>query len=172
MHTIPSEPQSNDSAMAMPSINRSRDQGELQDMYRRSLAASWAANPGELPADQCIEDIFNGGDGWKDSKHNSTPRVGLNLNAHFEDHDNQRRFHRRTPSGGSDKSSRSQSTVTTKRSALSKGHRHKHKDSVETMNISPLSEESLDRGRVGVRKVHEVAEFDQREDLIAWTIAH
>lgn len=41
-----------------------RDVYELQDMYRRALAASWACQPGELPADQCIEDIFAGGDGF------------------------------------------------------------------------------------------------------------
>lgn len=33
-------------------------------MYRRTLAASWAAQPGEPRADECIEDIFAGGDGW------------------------------------------------------------------------------------------------------------
>lgn len=45
-------------------IGKSRDVFELQDMYRRALAASWASQPGELPADQCIEDIFAGGDGF------------------------------------------------------------------------------------------------------------
>lgn len=53
-----------------PSSNlttKSRDASELQDMYRRALAASWACQPGELPADECIEDIFSGGDGWSDS---------------------------------------------------------------------------------------------------------
>ncbi|ROW10194.1 hypothetical protein VMCG_01879 [Cytospora schulzeri] len=43
---------------------KSRDVYELQDMYRRALAASWACQPGELPADECIEDIFSGGDGF------------------------------------------------------------------------------------------------------------
>lgn len=41
-----------------------RDVHELHDMYRRTLAASWACQPGELPADECIEDIFQGGDGF------------------------------------------------------------------------------------------------------------
>ncbi|KAJ9155308.1 N-terminal C2 in EEIG1 and EHBP1 proteins-domain-containing protein [Pleurostoma richardsiae] len=45
--------------------SKSRDASELQDMYRRALAASWTCQPGELPADECIEDIFAGGDGWK-----------------------------------------------------------------------------------------------------------
>ncbi|KAF2455836.1 N-terminal C2 in EEIG1 and EHBP1 proteins-domain-containing protein [Lineolata rhizophorae] len=51
----------------IPSLsNKSRELGELQDMYRRTLTASWAAQPGELKADECIEDIFAGGDGWGD----------------------------------------------------------------------------------------------------------
>ncbi|KAI0883974.1 N-terminal C2 in EEIG1 and EHBP1 proteins-domain-containing protein [Annulohypoxylon maeteangense] len=49
------------------SLSKSRDASELQDMYRRALAASWACQPGELPADECIEDIFSGGDGWSDT---------------------------------------------------------------------------------------------------------
>ncbi|KAI1378936.1 N-terminal C2 in EEIG1 and EHBP1 proteins-domain-containing protein [Hypoxylon crocopeplum] len=52
---------------ANSSLNKSRDASELQDMYRRALAASWACQPGELPADECIEDIFSGGDGWSDN---------------------------------------------------------------------------------------------------------
>lgn len=54
-HTNPSEP---------PTLAKSRDQAEIQDMYRKSLAASWSRHPGELPADECIENIFAGGDGW------------------------------------------------------------------------------------------------------------
>ncbi|KAH8662106.1 N-terminal C2 in EEIG1 and EHBP1 proteins-domain-containing protein [Xylariales sp. PMI_506] len=53
--------------LTFTSANKSRDVSELQDMYCRSLAASWSCQPGELPADECIEDIFSGGDGWKDS---------------------------------------------------------------------------------------------------------
>lgn len=47
------------------STSKSRETSEMQDMYRRALAASWSCQPGELPADECIEDIFAGGDGWK-----------------------------------------------------------------------------------------------------------
>lgn len=53
----------------MPSLSKkSRETGELQDMYRRSLAAFWSAQPGELKADECVEDIFAGGDGWGDKE--------------------------------------------------------------------------------------------------------
>lgn len=52
-------------AARVSSFNKSRDVHELQDMYRRALAASWASQPGELPVDECIEDIFTGGDGFQ-----------------------------------------------------------------------------------------------------------
>ncbi|RKF60667.1 Uncharacterized protein OnM2_048039 [Erysiphe neolycopersici] len=48
----------------VPTSMRSRDQGEMQDVYRQILAASWKSNDGQPPADKCINDIFNGGDGW------------------------------------------------------------------------------------------------------------
>lgn len=54
-------------AGAITSLSKSRDVSEVQDMYRRALAASWSCQPGELPADECIEDIFSGGDGWRRS---------------------------------------------------------------------------------------------------------
>ncbi|KAI9883673.1 MAG: hypothetical protein M1823_004555 [Watsoniomyces obsoletus] len=52
---------------------------ELQDMYRRTLAASFAAQAGELPADECIESIFSGGDGWRHD-----PETGLSMHNHTE----------------------------------------------------------------------------------------
>ncbi|KAK1656101.1 N-terminal C2 in EEIG1 and EHBP1 proteins-domain-containing protein [Colletotrichum phormii] len=54
-----------DDAGQLPTMAKSRDASEVQDMYRRALAASWSCQAGELPADQCIEDIFSGGDGWQ-----------------------------------------------------------------------------------------------------------
>ncbi|KAJ8106148.1 hypothetical protein ONZ43_g7160 [Nemania bipapillata] len=51
---------------ALQNMNKSRDTAEAQDMYRRALAASWDCHPGELHADECIEDIFAGGSGWRD----------------------------------------------------------------------------------------------------------
>lgn len=51
----------------MPSMSsKAQESGKTQDMYRQNLAATWAAQAGELPPDQCIEDIFAGGDGWAD----------------------------------------------------------------------------------------------------------
>ena len=54
---------------------KSTEARELQDMYRRTLAASFAAQAGELPADECIESIFAGGDGWRDKHQVNTMPV-------------------------------------------------------------------------------------------------
>lgn len=81
----------------MPSLStKSREHGELQDMYRRTLAASWAAAPGEPRADDCIEDIFAGGDGWggarphtsnTNSRATTPTQSRLNLGMHDSDDD-------------------------------------------------------------------------------------
>ncbi|KAI1127272.1 N-terminal C2 in EEIG1 and EHBP1 proteins-domain-containing protein [Nemania abortiva] len=59
---------------ALQNFNKSRDTAEAQDMYRRALAASWDCHPGELHADECIEDIFAGGTGWRDDTGNALGR--------------------------------------------------------------------------------------------------
>lgn len=87
-------PEAADDLGTIPSLSsKSRETGEMQDMYRRTLAASWAAQPGvsfhsvvlhggelltglqELRADKCIEDIFAGGDGW--GSHNRSSSGGV-----------------------------------------------------------------------------------------------
>jgi hypothetical protein len=57
-----------------PSLaNKSREIREMQDIYRRTLVASWSCQAGELPADECIESIFAGGNGWRDKDAVSKP---------------------------------------------------------------------------------------------------
>ncbi|ESA44277.1 hypothetical protein GE21DRAFT_2030 [Neurospora crassa] len=95
----------------LPSLShKSRDVFELQDCYRRVLAASWESQPGELTADQCIEDIFSGGDGFRtdmsSAANTPTPitrgRGGHSNNAHsFGDRDGELRAgHRKKHSFG------------------------------------------------------------------------
>jgi hypothetical protein len=55
-------------SLAIPNISKPRDAAEVHDLYRRTLAASWSRQPNELPADECIEDIFSGGNGWRTKK--------------------------------------------------------------------------------------------------------
>jgi len=50
----------------IPSItSKTRELSEAQDIYRRTLAATWACQAGELAPDKLIEDLFSGGDGGK-----------------------------------------------------------------------------------------------------------
>jgi hypothetical protein len=50
----------------IPSItSKTRELSEAQDIYRRTLAATWACQAGELAPDKLIEDLFCGGDGGK-----------------------------------------------------------------------------------------------------------
>jgi hypothetical protein len=176
----------------MPSISKSRDQGELQDMYRRALAASWAAQTDELSADQCIEDIFNGGNGWKDTYSPSTnpthlpstPRLNTytqhSSHEHTSDDDRQGRRHHRTPSGSSTKSG----NTIRKKSSLRTMKAHKHSQSQETMhNMGRLVDGQAgsesgsgsnlsERSNIshGMRRAKQVEEFDMREDLVAWKL--
>ena len=152
-----------------PQISKSRDYSELQDMYRRALAASWASQPGELPADQCVEEIFAGGDGWKpDSK--AAPRI-THDSANTSGEDLHR--HRRTHSGAS---SKSQSTVTGRGGGR---FGHKHSRSGDTIGHMPgiqhspneTSSDGSERGRSGgLKGAHEVDELEMRDDLVAWKL--
>ena len=89
----------------IPSItNKTRELGELQDVYRRNLAATWACMAGELPPDKLIEDLFAGGDGGR-MEPPQNPAGGFQLS-----HSNQ---HPRDDSAGSSTSdSESRRTVT------------------------------------------------------------
>lgn len=158
----------------MPTISKSRDHGELQDMYRRALAASWASTGTELPADQCVEDIFNGGDGWKDKRH---PRSHGIHHSHEDSLSDERPRlihhhhapHHRTPSGSSLKS---QSTITDKR-AMRTGQRAPNQRDVSGRSKPEPQQEtssgnSSEAGRGRSRQDHEVDEFEARDNLSAW----
>lgn len=50
----------------IPSItSKTRELSEAQDIYRRTLAATWACQAGELAPDKLIENLFAGGDGGR-----------------------------------------------------------------------------------------------------------
>ncbi|KAJ1335987.1 C2 domain-containing protein [Microdochium nivale] len=72
----------------------SHDASELVDMYRRALAASYSCMPGELPADECIEDIFMGGDGIGSALYPTTYNTGV-TGSPFEKSPNRGHSHRR-----------------------------------------------------------------------------
>jgi hypothetical protein len=165
-------------------------------MYRSALAASWGAQAGELPADQCVEDIFAGGNGWKTSGKNAQDKVpaprqhtipGQQQQSDEEDYEQileLRRHHHRTRSGSS---TRSMTTITGK--SFAEGHHgrgHKHSGSRDRASLGAhhrtnsrssldsqqhgSSSENSEKGRVGFKQAHEVDEFAVREDLMAWKL--
>ena len=78
----------------VPSLsNKSRDLSELQDAYRRVLAASWMSQPGELPADQCIEDIFAGGNGFRTADHPTAHGRQSHSHANLQRHHHHHHHH-------------------------------------------------------------------------------
>lgn len=149
--------------------------------------------PGELPADECIEDIFSGGNGWRTSDASSSPdsddddfansgtlrpsdirRLTQRHQHHHHHH------HRRTHSGSSDKSV---STVTGKAGSggsSSGGHRaaHRHqqhhhpeRSSSPSGSLASLAPtlDSDPGGRLGdVQRHREVQEEEMKGDMVAW----
>ncbi|KKK26227.1 hypothetical protein ARAM_005239 [Aspergillus rambellii] len=64
---VASEQAEADDLGQLPSINtQSREIADMQEMYRRTLAASWISRSDELPADKLIEELFAGSVGWAD----------------------------------------------------------------------------------------------------------
>ncbi|WPG98463.1 Hypothetical protein R9X50_00125400 [Acrodontium crateriforme] len=162
-------------ATPVPTLSvTNREIGEMQDMYRRTLAAFWASQPGELKADEAIEDLFSGGDGWGPE---GRPRTAQDLNAH------EMRPHSR---GGT-----SSGTATPLQgSAFGEGDRMQGPGSLDGHGPSKVGRETHVRGlsshlrhpnsrhgsRVPKGKVPravplgEIDEFDVREDMKSWSI--
>ena len=64
---VSSEQGEHDDLGRLPTINtQSREVTDMQDMYRRTLAASWISRADDLPADKLIEELFSGGISWAD----------------------------------------------------------------------------------------------------------
>ena len=163
----------------MPSIStKTREISRLQDMYRQTLAASWAAQVGELPADKCIEEIFAGGDGWggKGPKDNIAETNGSMRDLDGHDSDGDRKIVR----GHQRRSSpRYQPSL----------HTHPSHHRTNSRDDSQIKSQSAISGRASIEqqvqsssaqsvmpdytrtRSHEVDEFAAREDLRSWDIS-
>ena len=159
-----------DDAGSVPSLSsKARESGKLQDMYRRTLAASWAAQAGELPADKCIEDIFNGGDGWGGAEGATpaqSPRIGSGSTDDESDGDNRTpRRHKRNKSGAG-------SHAPLKPSLR---QRNSSKDATTgTVSGRGSIAQQVQSGHDPKKSTHrrnEVDEFTAREDLRSWEIS-
>ncbi|MCJ1284194.1 hypothetical protein MMC26_003525 [Xylographa opegraphella] len=164
----------------VPSMSsKTREIGELQDMYRRTLAASWTCQIGELPADECVEDIFAGGDGWSKngldpSGQTPHPAKGTEDSTGDAESSGETRIvhghYRRTSSGFVRHSNEKHSGHNRNESKTSKANR--------TANLLDRSP-NLNQGQSSVsgkkrtshRNPHEVDEFEAREELRSWEIS-
>ena len=164
----------------VPSMSsKTRELGELQDMYRRTLAASWTAQHGELPADQCIEDIFAGGDGWGKQKAGN-PSLGSGFMARGQimggaedgDSDTETRqipnsHHRRTFSSQSGTKQRGQTRHGAKglKALDSSGRGDSGGSGTQTQSSS------ADETRRGLHRAREADESEIRDDMRSWDVA-
>lgn len=169
----------------LPSLStKSGEVSDMQDMYRRTLAASWNSRASDLPADKLIEDLFSGGSGWGKGSHSHSGRSGGNdaseepLLNNNNDSDathtvsaNSRllpSFEKRPRGGPSSHHfprlpGKGEADSTT---SPTTGH-HRKTESMEQKLIDSV------KAKVGRRRSasHEVSEFDVREDLRSWEIS-
>ena len=171
----------------LPSVmSKTREMSELQDIYRRTLAATWSCGANELPPDKLVEDLFAGGDGgtmrppppiansrFRPNSPQGSPRQddeNGGESASMSDSDSKRRRgrefgkedsrtgQRRSPDrkGHTDATSPNRST----RSGISR------RKSVEQQ----MHHSRKDKRRKEESSAREVSEFDIREDLRSWEI--
>lgn len=159
------------------SINsKTRELGELQDMYRRTLAASWAGQAGELPPDKLVEDLFAGGTGMS---MNPPPRPSPNPQRAEEDSsasvsegDSKRgvqEFSHQPVVRGHAKGSPSTHSRNDSKSmdASSTGSGVSGRGSIEQQ----VHHSNKEKKRRSYKPANEVTEFDVREDLKSWAIS-
>jgi len=178
MSTEPGDP---DDGGHMPSItSKTRELSELQDMYRRTLAASWACQTGELAPDKLVEDIFAGGDG---GAMNPPPRPtssrgdGADDSASISDSTDSRQTMQ----------PQNLSPITAQRSIMERKHSHQRSQNKSLDNTSVNSGMSNVSGRGSIEQqvthgkaekkrrsykpAQEVTEFDVHDDLRSWVIS-
>ncbi|KAF2433173.1 hypothetical protein EJ08DRAFT_686505 [Tothia fuscella] len=162
--------------------SKSREAGdELRELYRRTLAAEWTCQAGELSADKAIEDIFHGGDGWghalnggqmtsPSKKHHSIQAEGLGS---LTDND-ARRYQTAKENGSWQSFFRRPSRQDIKRTSRESPSKRSDMGSGGVRGRGSFEQQVHQmKGEVenGHRIQHEVDEFDLREDLRSWNIS-
>lgn len=158
----------------MPSINsQSREVADMQDMYRRTLAASWNSRSDDLPADKLIEELFSGSISWSHDTHDA--RTGK-----AADHDSSTRDEAGTRSNASNRLS--PSFERRPRSSGSNQLRHEgrmpeyHSTIGRTRKAGSIEQNLYSAAKANAWRSrsnsdNELSEFDVREDLKSWEIS-
>ncbi len=186
---VAGEPGDPDDNGHIPSItSKTREIGELQDMYRRTLAASWACRAGELPPQELIENLFAGGTGWRADVVEISAADFRAEQAAKEKAQSELADDSGSISDASSKlTARHRSAPLRPRTPTGRHSRHSSVASVGGNDASsPMStvsgrrsisqqvkeseKEKRRRRRGGFRPVEEITEFDVRDDLKPWQI--
>lgn len=162
--------------------SKSRELSEAQDMYRKTLAASWACDRGELPPDKLIEDLFAGGDGGKMNNPPALRKLGSPVrpssrddSSNSSDADSRRGIHPSmlTPETARKGHHRSGSGNDPPGTQASIASGVSGRGSIEQqMQHSQSSHRANHHGgrRKAQAEFREVTEFDLRDDLRSWQI--
>ncbi|KAL4911234.1 hypothetical protein BDW74DRAFT_142588 [Aspergillus multicolor] len=168
---VASEQAEADDSGQIPLINtQSREVADMQEMYRRTLAASWTSRADDMPADKLIEGLFSGSFGRAD------PRDPDSGHASEGYHDGRSNGAGATGQSGS----RNLLSPTFERRTKSTS---RHSNGNKALDFSP----TIDHGKGGgiERQLydnvkgkswrsrnteHELSEFDVREDLRSWEV--
>lgn len=164
-----------DDSAHLPSINtKTNEMADMQDMYRRTLAASWMSRSCDLPADKLIEDLFAGSSCWNNDSHNAV------LGGDEGDH------HQNTLLGGetAERQTRSGKRLSSgfERRPKSTSSFHSNGSPKPSSSLSTLESSHKDgdmdhplydgKGRSWKSRnaEHERSEFSVREDLRSWEV--
>lgn len=160
----------------LPNLStRNKELGEMQDMYRRTLAAFWASQPGELRADECIEDIFAGGDGWgsKSQQNNASTRTNSNNNNEGTNTSRKTRDRGKSDayntSGGNSGASTPRERDAESMDVTGRGEARVHAQGKGMLGMARQGRHSKNL-RAARRGQGEVDEFEVREDLRSWRV--
>ncbi|KAJ5894160.1 hypothetical protein N7495_005851 [Penicillium taxi] len=156
----------------LPSINsKTKELADMQDMYRRTLAASWISRAGDLPADKMVEELFAGSSYWNNEIHavmqNPTeePSQFLEMVEAIERQSRTMKglspnFEKRPRSSSSHKGGKKPGFLAT---AI---EHHRQGSSIEQKLYDGNSKTWKNRS-----PADEISEFDVREDLRSWEIS-
>ncbi|KAL5337646.1 mitochondrial inner-membrane-bound regulator-domain-containing protein [Aspergillus crustosus] len=169
---VASEPAEMDDLGQLPLINtQSREVADMQEMYRRTLAASWTSSSDELPADKLIEGLFSGSIGQADPRNTDSSQSAED---HFDD-----RSRSGKPGATGQVASRNLLSPAYERRSKS---RSRHANGTKALDFSPAIEHAGKTGSIehqlydGAKGKswrnrntdHELSEFDVRENLRSW----
>jgi hypothetical protein len=157
-----------------PTVNSKTREGgdDLKDLYRKTLAAQLTSQDGVPDADQVIEDIFAGGDGWcgvsSNAANTPTSSGGRKYGGSMigGSHDENGNWSDDGSSGGMRSNKRSWPDF-----QISKKNRANRGDLSSSTSRASFAQGSQDMDREYGGSAPELDELEAREDLRCWNYA-